>query len=138
MNFKKVMIIAIILILLFLIGFYMGKKTYEVKNIFNIEQWEIDTFSIETLPNEYTVIYKSNGLGYITNDQQDSWDLVLSEITIVGRKRYSTKGTTAHTKYKIEMKNGDIYIIEWLGCLNQVDITYPNGKTEHFFAYYQR
>lgn len=74
-------------------------------------------------------------LSNITDDQEVGWNLLIEQISMVGYERHKTKGSTAHTKYKIEMKNGDIYYIEHLGCLHQVDITYPNGKTKKYYAY---
>lgn len=56
-------------------------------------------------------------------------------LTIKGYKRNKTEGSTAHLKYKIEMKNGETYYIEYLGCLNQVDVTYPSGKTIKYYGY---
>ena len=56
-------------------------------------------------------------------------------ISIKGYKRNKTEGATAHLKYKIEMKNGETYYMEYLGWLNQVDVTYPSGKTIKYYGY---
>ncbi len=75
-------------------------------------------------------------MDYVTQKQSEGWKLLLEQISMVGYKRHDTKGSTAHTKYTIEMKNNDIYYIEHLGFMHQVDITFPNNKTVKYYAYY--
>ena len=89
----------------------IGKnKKGELKNILNINPEDVKTFSIK---NE--IIYEASDLDYVTQKQSEGWKLLLEQISMVGYKRHDTKGSTAHTKYTIEMKNNDIYYIEHLG-----------------------
>ena len=76
--------------------------------------------------------YTDEEIDYITGE---GWDKLMEIISIKGYKRNKTECSTAHLKYKIEMKNGETYYIEYLGCLNQVDVTYPSGKTIKYYGY---
>ena len=129
----KKILFSISILLIFFIGFITGKiqNNQELHRILDISQNDVKLFSIKD-----EIIYQASTKSYIENSQKEGFDLLLDEIGMVGYKRHKTEGTTAHTKYKIEMKNGDIYYIEHLGCMHQVDITYPNGKTIKYYAYY--
>lgn len=130
-KYLKIIILLILVLIVFFVGFIIGKnRKNELKNILNINQWDVKTFS-----NEQNVIYEASGLDYITEEQSDGWELLIEQISMVGYKRNDTKGNTRHVKYKIEMKNGDVYYIEDLGCNHQVDITFPNNKTIKYYAY---
>ncbi len=127
----RIIIFLILVLIVFFVGFIIGKnRKGELKKILNISQWDVKTFS-----NEKKIIYEASNLDYITEEQKDGFKLLSEQISMVGYKRHDTKGNTAHTKYKIEMKNGDIYYIEHLGCMHQVDITFPNNKTIKYYAY---
>lgn len=136
MKMKKIFQLCVFIICFFFAGFIIGKITYdnnpkgELDYILNIEQWNVNKFFIND-----QLVYESNGKSYIDDNQEEGWNLLLEQISLVGYKRNKTEGSAAHIKYKIEMKNGDVYYIEHLGCLHQVDITYPNGKTIKYYAY---
>lgn len=122
------------MLIIFFIGFLFGKNysnNRQFDKILDIDNWDVKTFS-----KNGKVLYESNNLKKIEEYQKDAWDELLEQISIVGFKRNKTRGSTANTLYKIEMKNGDIYYIDWLGCLEQVDITYPSGKVEKYYGYY--
>ena len=133
---KKTIKLLILIICSIFVGFIIGKIVYdngakdELDYILDIDQWNVSKFSRDD-----KIIYESNGKSYIDDEQENGWYLLLEQLSLVGYERNETKGSTAHTKYKIEMKNGDIYYIEHLGCLHQVDITYPNGKIIKYYAY---
>ena len=127
----RIIILLILVLIAFFVGFIIGKnRKGELKNILNINQWDVKTFS-----NEKVIIYEASSLDYIAEEQRDGWKLLTEQISMVGYKRHETKGNATHIKYKIEMKNGDIYYIEDLGCNHQVDITFPNNKTIKYYAY---
>ena len=134
-KYKKI-IYCLFVIIVFVIGIVIGRiPNYVVNNnglgyILDIDQWEV-----KKLYKENTIIYESNDESYISDDQEEGWDKLMKILTIKGYKRNKTEGSTAHLKYKIEMKNGETYYIEYLGCLNQVDITYPSGKTIKYYGY---
>ena len=134
-KYKKI-IYCLFVIIVFVIGIVIGRiPNYVVNNnglgyILDIDQWEV-----KKLYKENTIIYESNDESYISDDQEECWDKLMEIISIKGYKRNKTEGSTAHLKYKIEMKNGETYYIEYLGCLNQVDVTYPSGKTIKYYGY---
>lgn len=134
-KYKKI-IYYLFVIIVFVIGIVIGRiPNYVVNNnglgyILDIDQWEV-----KKLYKENTIIYESNDESYISDDQEEGWDKLMEIISIKGYKRNKTEGSTAHLKYKIEMKNGETYYIEYLGCLNQVDVTYPSGKTIKYYGY---
>lgn len=134
-KYKKI-IYCLFVIIVFFIGIVIGRiPNYVVNNnglgyILDIDQWEV-----KKLYKENTIIYESNDESYISDDQEEGWDKLMEIISIKGYKRNKTEGSTAHLKYKIEMKNGETYYIEYLGCLNQVDVTYPSGKTIKYYGY---
>ena len=134
-KYKKI-IYCLFVIIVFVIGIVIGRiPNYVVNNnglgyILDIDQWEV-----KKLYKENTIIYESNDESYISDDQEEGWDKLMEIISIKGYKRNKTEGSTAHLKYKIEMKNGETYYIEYLGCLNQVDVTYPSGKTINYYVY---
>lgn len=134
-KYKKI-IYCLFVIIVFVIGIVIGRiPNYVVNNnglgyILDIDQWEV-----KKLYKENTIIYESNDESYISDDQEEGWDKLMEIISIKGYKRNKTEGSTAHLKYKIEMKNGETYYIEYLGCLNQVDVTYPSGKTIKYYGY---
>lgn len=134
-KYKKI-IYCLFVIIVFFIGIVIGRiPNYVVNNnglgyILDIDQWEV-----KKLYKENTIIYESNDESYISDDQEEGWDKLMKILTIKGYKRNKTEGSTAHLKYKIEMKNGETYYIEYLGCLNQVDVTYPSGKTIKYYGY---
>ena len=134
-KYKKI-IYCLFVIIVFVIGIVIGIiPNYVVNNnglgyILDIDQWEV-----KKLYKENTIIYESNDESYISDDQEEGWDKLMEIISIKGYKRNKTEGSTAHLKYKIEMKNGETYYIEYLGCLNQVDVTYPSGKTIKYYGY---
>lgn len=134
-KYKKI-IYCLFVIIVFVIGIVIGRiPNYVVNNnglgyILDIDQWEV-----KKLYKENTIIYESNDESYISDDQEEGWDKLMKILTIKGYKRNKTEGSTAHLKYKIEMKNGETYYIEYLGCLNQVDVTYPSGKTIKYYGY---
>ena len=134
-KYKKI-IYCLFVIIVFFIGIVIGRiPNYVVNNnglgyILDIDQWEV-----KKLYKENTIIYESNDESYISDDQEEGWDKLMKILTIKGYKRNKTEGSTAHLKYKIEMKNGETYYIEYLGCLNQVDVTYPSGKTIEYYGY---
>lgn len=128
-----IVILIFIVAIASIVGFELGKKSNELIDPLNINQWDVKEFSIQD-----NIVYQANDhYSYITDNQKEGWNRLLSAINIVCKPRYSTSGSTTHTKYKIEMKNGDIYYIEWLGCLDQVDITYPDGTTKLYYGYYR-
>ena len=134
-KYKKI-IYCLFVIIVFVIGIVIGRiPNYVVNNnglgyILDIDQWEV-----KKLYKENTIIYESNDESYISDDQEEGWDKLMEIISIKGYKRNKPEGSTAHLKYKIEMKNGETYYIEYLGCLNQVDVTYPSGKTIKYYGY---
>ena len=134
-KYKKILY-CLFVIIVFVIGIVIGRiPNYVVNNnglgyILDIDQWEV-----KKLYKENTIIYESNDESYISDDQEEGWDKLMEIISIKGYKRNKTEGSTAHLKYKIEMKNGETYYIEYLGCLNQVDVTYPSGKTIKYYGY---
>ena len=129
-KYKSVLIVSIIIF--FVLGVIIGRKSNELIEPFEIPQWSVKTFS-----KDGQIIYESDGETYITEDKREAWNELLEQINIVCKPRVFNEGTTAHTKYKIEMKNGDIYYIEWLGCMEQVEITYPNGKVKKYYGYHR-
>ena len=134
-KYKKI-IYCLFVIIVFFIGIVIGRiPNYVVNNnglgyILDIDQWEV-----KKLYKENTIIYESNDESYISDDQEEGWDKLMKILTIKGYKRNKTEGSKAHLKYKIEIKNGETYYIEYLGCLNQVDVTYPSGKTIKYYGY---
>lgn len=134
-KYKKI-IYCLFVIIVFVIGIVIGRSSNDVVNnngldyILDIDQWEV-----KKLYEENTIIYESNDESYISDDQEEGWYKLMEIISIKGYKRNKTEGSTAHLKYKIEMKNGETYYIEYLGCLNQVDVTYPSGKTIKYYGY---
>ena len=133
---KNKTIYCLFVVIVFAIGIIIGKSfNYKINNdglntILDIDQWEV-----EKLYRENTIIYEASNQSYIDDNQEDGWNKLLEIISMKGYKRTKTKGTTSHIKYRIEMKNGETYNIEYLGCLNQVDITYPSGKTIEYYGY---
>lgn len=133
---NKKILYCLFVIIVFVIGIIIGKSfNYKTNNsglntILDINQWEV-----KKLYRENTIIYEANEQSYIDDNQEDGWNELLHIVSMKGYKRTKTEGSTAHIKYKIEMKNGETYNIEYLGCLNQVDITYPSGKTIKYYGY---
>lgn len=133
---KNKIIYCLSVVIVFVIGIIIGKCfNYKINNdglntILDIDQWKV-----EKLYRGNKIIYEANNQSYIDDNQKDGWYKLLEIISMKGYKRTKTKGSAAHIKYKIEMKNGETYNIEYLGCLNQVDITYPNGKTIKYYGY---
>ena len=107
-KYKKI-IYCLFVIIVFVIGIVIGRiPNYVVNNnglgyILDIDQWEV-----KKLYKENTIIYESNDESYISDDQEEGWDKLMEIISIKGYKRNKTEGSTAHLKYKIEMKNGEI------------------------------
>ena len=133
---KNKTIYCLFVVIVFAIGIIIGKSfNYKINNdglntILDIDQWEV-----EKLYRENTIIYEASNQSYIDDNQEGGWNKLLEIISMKGYKRTKTKGSTSHIKYRIEMKNGETYTIDYLGCFNQVDITYPSGKTIEYYGY---
>ncbi len=134
-KFLKIIIYIFIIISIFFIGFFTGKLFRgNLKYILDINIYDVKTLSeVGIVSKDEKIIYEFNGNEI---DNQEGWNKLQEIISIQGYERYITRGTTNHIKYKIEMKNGDIYYIEDIGCLNQFDITYPNGKIKKYYGYF--
>ena len=104
-----------------------------VRPLADLNQWEVDSFVVND-----EVVYQALGDSYISEDQEDGWSELLGEIDIVCHDRNSKiqSGNTAHTTKTINMKNGDVYNLVWLGNQNQVDITTPDGTTTEYQCYH--
>ena len=98
-----------------------------------IDQWEVKSLMIDD-----AIAYQSSGNTYIADDQKDGWSILLREIDIVCHTRDPKirSGSTAHTRFTINMKNGDVYSLVHLGNQDQVDITTPDGITTEYQCYY--
>ena len=128
----KILILIIVLVLVFVGGLFLGKFVDKrMEPLLDINKWDVKTYTVDGV-----VVYEANDTSTISEEQIEGWNKLLKELSVKGYKRHKTEGSTAHSKSIIKMKNGDTYIIEDLGCLNQINITYPDGNTVEYYGYY--